>query len=170
MKKIILSTTLIFGLGVSLFAQTGTQRGSMADVASLESRSAVNSLGVTPVLNPFSLIDFSRIKWSHSYSVNFFSGGIGSGSVGMLNTTMFYDISNSLSLSVNLGIAHDVGGNFRSRVGGNSASFLPGLNLDYHPSENFRMSFSFQRYQGYQGYDGYGLPGLNRGYRSRFLR
>ncbi|MDH4035334.1 MAG: hypothetical protein OEV80_16195, partial [candidate division Zixibacteria bacterium] len=84
----------------------------------------------------------SRITWSHSYSVGFFSGGAASGSVGLLNSTMFYEISSKLSLSLNLGVAHS-GGNWGE---GREATLLPGFTLDYHPSDKFRMTFMIQRY------------------------
>ena len=114
----------------------------MADHAELENLSKTSGLSVKPAANPFSLLDLSRISWSHSYSVSFFSGGASSGSVGLLNSTMFYEISSKLSLSLNLGVVHSDG----SWGEGREATLLPGFTLDYHPSEKFRMTFMIQRY------------------------
>ena len=114
----------------------------MADRAELEGLSKTSGMSVKPAANPFSLLDMSRVRWSHSYSVGFFSGGATSGSVGLLNSTMFYDISRSLSLSINLGVAHS-GGSWGE---GRSATVLPGFTLDYHPSDKFRMTFMIQRF------------------------
>ena len=135
------------------------------DQARLDEPTATNSLGARPVSSPFSLLDISRIKWSHSYSVSFFSGNGNSGSLGLANTSMFYEFSPSLSLQVNLGILHSPGsilGDSRN----SDASFLPGFNLDYHPSEHFRMSVQFQRYDGrlyptsFDRYNRWGPAGL----------
>lgn len=114
----------------------------MADRAELENVTKNGGLSVKPAANPFSLLDMSRVRWSHSYSVSFFSGGATSGSVGLLNSTMFYDISKSLSLSINLGIVHS-GGSWGE---GRQATILPGFTLDYHPSDKFRMTFMIQQY------------------------
>ncbi len=116
----------------------------MVDRAQAERINNAPGLSIRPASNPFSLLDFSRIRWSHSYSVSFFSGGSSSGSVGLLNSTMFYDISKSLSLSINLGVAHSSG----SLGEGRTATLLPGFTLDYHPSDKFRMTFMVQRYDG----------------------
>jgi hypothetical protein len=108
-------------------------------------------LGVKPAESPFSLINLSRVKWSHSYSVSFFSGGV-SGSAGLWNSTMFYEISPKLSLALNFGIMHNTGAIWGD--GKNSATFLPGLRLDYHPSDKFRLSVMVQRAAGwYDPYD-----------------
>lgn len=87
--------------------------------------------------NPFSLLSSSRIRWSNSYSVSFFSGGGRSGSVGLLNTSMLYELSPAWSLGLNVGILHNPGMLLGDRK--NEATFLPGLRLDFHPSQSFRM-------------------------------
>ncbi len=121
--------------------------GQLADQAEIEEINRATVLGVKPAVSPFSLIDLSRVKWSHSYSVGFFSGGSYSGSMGLYNTSMFYELSSKLSLTVNLGIAHNTGAIWGD--GSSDANLLPGFRLDYHPSENFRMSIGIQRYSGY---------------------
>jgi hypothetical protein len=117
-----------------------------------------NGIGLEPAKTPFSLLDFSRIKWSNSYSVAFFSGSGTSGSAGLLNTTMFYEISTKLSMSVNLGILHNTGAIWGD--GNSDASLLPSFMLDYHPSDKFSMSVMFQTLRGSFG---------NYGYNSHFL-
>ncbi len=104
-------------------------------------------LGVKPALTPWSLLSSDKITWSHSYSVSYFSGGNTSSSVGLLHTTMNYEISSKLSLSVNLGMRHNAGALFGS--GEHDASVLPGFRLDYRPSDNVFMSVSVQTYEGY---------------------
>lgn len=142
MLKLLTNTILVLVLACAVSAQ-------QADVASLResSASAQSGFGVNPAGNPFSLIDLSRISWSHSYSVSFFSGGNSSGSVGLLNTSMDYEISSKLHLSVNLGVMHQPGALWNGDQSG--TNFLPGFRLDYRPSKNFHISISAQEYGGY---------------------
>jgi hypothetical protein len=135
----------------SLVLLAGMSFAQQADVASMKASSAnsLSGLGVSAARTPFSLIDLSRIKWSNSYSVAFFSGGGSSGSVGLWNTTMNYEISSKLFLSINLGVLHNP-----SAVWSNAdanATLLPGFRLDYRPSDNFMMSISMQQGAGYYG-------------------
>ncbi len=115
------------------------------DKLDLERSAKANSLGVMPVAQPFSLIDLSRVRFSHSYSISYFSG-YQSGSAGLWNTSMFYDFSSKLSLNLNLGVMHNTGAIWGD--GKNDATFLPGFLLDYHPSEKFRLSIGMQTYSG----------------------
>jgi len=138
--KNFLIATLIFMIAANASAQFKEE----AKIANVNNNS---SMGIQPTKTPFSLIDLSRVKWSNSYSVVFFSGGEYTGSMGLLNTSMLYDISSKLSLYVNLGIAHNAGALWGD--GNNNATILPGFLIDYHPSKNFRMSIGVQRYNGY---------------------
>lgn len=139
----------------------------MADQAELDEALKANAMGVQPVESPFSLIDLSRLQWSHSYSLSYVSGNGYSQSVGMLNTSMFYEFSPSLSLMLNVGVAHNAGALWGN--GNTDATILPGFVLDYHPSENFRMTIGVQTFGGglYGPYYGRGLyyrPGYWRSF------
>ena len=133
----------------------GVVSAQQSDVAAAKEKVANSNVGfgVNPASSAFSLLDMSRITWSHSYSVSFFSGGRSSGSVGLLNSTMNYELSESLNLMVNLGVLHNTGAVWGD--GEHSASFLPGFRLDYRPSENFFMSISYQQHPGYGYYSPY---------------
>jgi len=124
--------------------------GQLADQAEIANVNNNTGIGLNPASSPFSLIDLSRVKWSHSYSVSFFSGGNNSSSLGLWNSSMFYEFSNNLSLTLNLGVAHDANALF----GGESSfsKILPGFLLDYHPSNNFNLRVGFQSYAGYNPY------------------
>lgn len=116
-------------------------------------------LGLKPAGQPFALIDFSKLQWSHSYSINFFSGGGISGSNALYVGNILYEFSPKFSLNLKLGIAHDPGSVF-DRSKGQNASFLPGIQLDYHPSPNFRISAGFDtrpqnQYYYYNPYSNY---------------
>ena len=119
----------------------------LVEDAPVPNEAAQTSFGSRPASTPFSLLDLSRIRWSHSYSVTYFSGGNSSGTLGLFNTGMLYEFSPKLSLNLNIGIAHNPGalwGDSRN----NNTELLPGFLLDYHPSEKFRMSLGFQRFVG----------------------
>ncbi|MEW5795815.1 MAG: hypothetical protein AB1772_05595 [Candidatus Zixiibacteriota bacterium] len=146
MKRIVATALLTLAL-------TGAPAAQQADVASLKDSqaNAATGFGLNPAGTPFSLIDLSRIKWSNSYSVAFFSGGGSSGSVGLWSTTMDYVISSKLHLAINLGVLHNPGSLWGRAE--SEASFLPGFRLDYRPSDKVLMSLSVQRGIGY--YDPY---------------
>ncbi|MBU8932807.1 MAG: hypothetical protein KOO62_02260 [candidate division Zixibacteria bacterium] len=138
--KILLTAIITLALAASASAQS-------VDQVTLDNTTRANSLGVAPVARAASLIDLSRLNLSHSYSLSYFSGAR-SGSVGLLNTTMFYEFSPKLSLFLNLGVMHNIGA-IRGDAK-NSATLLPGFQLDYHPSDKFRLSIEMQtRYGGY---------------------
>ncbi|UCD93841.1 MAG: hypothetical protein JSU69_08715 [Candidatus Zixiibacteriota bacterium] len=151
MKNVFLiMILLVFILGASAWGQS-------ADKAEIQSVRQ-DMFGLKPANKPFSLIDLSRVKWSHSYSVAFFSGGGSSGSIGLYSGSIFYELTHSLSLTLNLNILHNPE-SFVSSSAHSDASFFPAVNLDYHPSDNFRMSVNFISYPGvnYNPYYPYSL-------------
>jgi hypothetical protein len=129
----------------ALILVAGSASAQMSEEAELQELSSEFNQGLRPAESPFSLLDISRIKWSHSYSVSFFSGGGYSGSAGLFQTSAVYDISSDLTLGVNLGIAHS---GFLLSEQSQDATFLPGFTLDYHPSDKFRMTLMIQTYNG----------------------
>jgi hypothetical protein len=138
MKK-LLAVIFVLALAVSVSAQS-------SDAAKLNAITRSSNFGIRPAASPFSLLDLSKMHWSHSYSISFFSGSGYSGSVGVLRSSMLYDLSSQLSLGLNLGIVHNAGALWGN--GNTNASFLPGFWLDYHPSQKFNMSINVQWYQG----------------------
>jgi len=60
-----------------LLVMTVPAWGQMSDKAELQQLDQNRALNMA-TSSPLSLLDFSRIKWSNSYSVSFFSGGAGS--------------------------------------------------------------------------------------------
>ncbi len=148
--KTIITTLAILMVLVSIGLAQST------DVATLNAASGSNPLGVKPAANPFSLLDMSRIKWSNSYSVAFFSGGGYSGSQGLLNSTMFYELSPTLSMAFSLGILHNTSALFSN--GNSNATFLPGFRLDWRPSEKFQLMLNVQRVSGLVSPYYYGSP------------
>ncbi len=158
MKKILI---------MILFLSAVTTQAQLVENASIDRVQNSPSHVLKPAATPFSLLDFSRIKWSHSYSVNYFSGGTSSNSLGIWNTSMFYEISSKLSLALNVGVAHDPTAMWGDA--NNKTDILPSFMLDYHPSENFKVSISMQSYK---GNNLYGTPYYSPGSRlhDSFLR
>ena len=136
-KTIGITLLFLFLISISVTAQ-------MVDKAEINNMKK-DYLGLKPAGQPFSLIDFSKLKWTHSYSISFFSGGGESGSNGLYMSNIFYEFSSKLSMNLKLGIAHDPGSIF-DRRSGQSADFLPGIQLNYHPSPNFTFSAGFDTY------------------------
>ena len=130
---------LIGLLSSSGFAQLADQ----ADIGTMKN----DYLGIAPASKPFSLIDLSKLHWSNSYSLSFSSGGGYSGSLGLYTGIISYDISSALTLGMKLGVAHDPSALF-NRQANSGAVFLPGLSLDYHPSQHFRLSIGIDSYSG----------------------
>lgn len=135
-------------LVILIFALVSGPLAQLSDLAGIDRVKMGNGFGVKPASSPFSLIDMSKITWSNSYSVGFFSGGGQSGSLGLLNTRMLYTVSSKLTLSFDLGIAHNPGALFdgnRNNSIGDNAAFLPGFSLDYHPSKYFGLRIDYRQ-------------------------
>jgi hypothetical protein len=137
MKNIIAFTLFMALLAVSSWAQD-------VEVAKLRDAASANALGTRPASNPFSLLDLSKMSWSHSYTFGFVSGAGTSGSMGILNNTMFYEFSPALSLRLDIGIMHNSGAIWGDA--NNDATLLPGFQLDYHPSDKFSLTVGMTRY------------------------
>jgi hypothetical protein len=140
MKRTLLTVVALLALAVPGTAQT-------TDKAALQQMGTTSGIGVKPAASPVSLLDASRITWSNSYSVSFFSGSGTSGSMGLWQTTMHYALSDNLNLSLNLGVTHNPGALWGNEQ--TDAGFLPGFQLDWRPSEKVFMSLSVQTYNGY---------------------
>jgi hypothetical protein len=142
-------TRLITAVLTSLLLVSGVSAQLVDDATHLGTiTNSRPGIGIQPANSAYSLLDLSRITWSHSYSVSFFSGGSTSGSVGLWTTQMNYEISSKLHLALNIGLLHNPGALW-SNGEKSEATVLPGFRLDYQPSRNVFMSVSFQQYSGY---------------------
>ncbi len=153
MKKLFILFLLLCAVSV---------QAQLVENARIERIQSSPSHDLKPAATPFSLLDFSRIKWSSSYSVGFFSGSNSSSSVGMLNTSVYYEFSPKLSLAMNIGIAHNPGAIWGDA--NNAATVLPSFLLNYQPSKNFSISVGMQTYQGRYGYGSNNSFGFNNGF------
>ncbi len=136
---------ILFVLAIVLIA--GSVMAQLTDKAKIEEINNQPGFALNPAPTPFSLIDLSRIKWSNSYTISYFSGGNNSGSVGILNSSLLYEFSSKLSLAINIGVAHNPGNLWGD--GNSNAAILPSFQLDYRPSKNLHFSIGMHQYQGY---------------------
>jgi len=155
MKARLLTALVVTLLAVPLMAQD-------TEVTRLRDAAQDAAFGARPAESPFSLLDFSRMHWSHSYSISFISGQYGSGSVGMLNSTMLYEFSSKLTLTLNLGVLHNAGSMWGD--GSTNGELLPSFRLDWRPSNKFHMSIGVSQYDG--RVSPYYYPGASYPYRN----
>jgi hypothetical protein len=92
-------------------------------------------------------IDMSRFSMSHSYSMSYMSMGRQGVTQGLYLNTMSYQFSIPLTVSLQLGMAHNpfggVGDNGTASILQNGM-FVSGAQLKYKPTENTTIQFGFQ--------------------------
>ena len=98
-----------------------------------------NLLGVESNARNFSLLDPQRFKINQSYTFSYFSSGTTSGSFGVYTTTLKYQLSNPLSLTLSLNYLHQPLSVFRQDDLRLKNSILPNFQLHYRPSNNFSL-------------------------------
>jgi hypothetical protein len=96
-------------------------------------------LGVKSEKNSFSLLDPARLKLQQSYSFSYFSNSKQSGSLGVYTTTLNYQLSKPLNLTLSLNYLHQplsVFGRDKTRM---KDDILPNFQLQYRPSKSFSL-------------------------------
>ena len=98
-----------------------------------------NLLGVESDAKNSSLLDPQRLRISHSYSFSYFSNSNTSGSYGTYTTTLRYQLSNPLSLTLSLNYLHQPLSVFGRNDLKVKNSILPNFQLHYKPSNSFSL-------------------------------
>lgn len=98
-----------------------------------------NLLGWGSNTKKFSLLDPQRLKMYHSYTFSYFSNAKTSGSFGVYTTTLNYQLSNPLSLTLSLNYLHQPLSVFHQDNLRIRNSVLPNFQLYYRPSDNFSL-------------------------------
>jgi hypothetical protein len=98
-----------------------------------------NLLGFTSNSKNFSLLNPERLKMNHSYSFSYFSNGQTSGSFGVYTTTLKYQLSNPLSLTLSLNYLHQPLSVFRRDALTIDNRILPNFQLHYRPNSSFSL-------------------------------
>jgi hypothetical protein len=96
-------------------------------------------LGVKYEKNSFSLLDPARFRLQQSYSFSYFSNSKYSGSLGVYTTTLNYQLSQPLSLTVSLNYLHQPLSVFGRDNMGVKDDILPNFQLHYRPSNSFSL-------------------------------
>jgi len=96
-------------------------------------------LGFTSNSKNLSLLDPQRLKMNHSYSFSYFSNGQTSGSFGVYTTTLKYQLSNPLSLTLSLNYLHQPLSVFRRDALTINNRVLPNFQLHYRPNSSFSL-------------------------------
>lgn len=135
MRKII---ALITAVGIMVLC-LGQPAFSQTDLSNPAPQKTGKILGLLP-LSGFSLLDPNRIHISNSYSFSYVSAGQYSGSFGLFQTSIGYQVSNPLYLQVDLGVLHQPFG-LKNNLDINSRVF-PNFYLLYNPGNNFSFSIN----------------------------
>lgn len=98
-----------------------------------------NLLGFTSNSKNMGLLDPQRLKMNHSYSFSYFSNGQTSGSFGVYTTTLRYQLSNPLSLTLSLNYLHQPLSVFRRDALRVDNRILPNFQLHYRPNSSFSL-------------------------------
>ena len=107
-----------------------------------------------------SLLDPSRMRMSHSFSMGYMSSGGTSASRGMYMNRLDYQVSNKLSATTYLGYQFQPSGPQEWNPATNGNSFVGGADLNYSPTRNslFRLSV-YKNMAPDRGYGPLGLSG-----------
>ncbi len=156
MRNIIL-VFLIILLPLSVMAQFKTQARPMDFADRLKT-----DQGQFGILG----IDMSRFSMSHSYSMNYMSIGGKGVTQGLYLNTMSYQFSIPLTVSLQLGMAHNpfggMGQNGTASILQNGM-FVSGAQLTYKPTDNTIIQFDFRNTPYSSSYPGYYMmhrPGM----------
>jgi len=92
------------------------------------------------------LLNSSRIKMSHSYSLSYMSMGSQSFNQGLYLNTLDIDIADPLQMQVRFGYLHQPFGNMNNLTQMDGKFFLQRAMLMYQPTENMSIVFDYQAY------------------------
>ena len=116
-------------------------------------------------IQPSGLFDPSRMSFTHSYSMNYFSSGGAALAQGLFMETIRYRLSNPVTLTLNLGYLHQPYSTFDSGVGpSQSGEFLGGASLTWRPADNMFLHIELANYPKYYGYGAYPRSFYNPGF------
>jgi len=128
---IVLSVALAVLIGATVWAQTSALAKRSSDPGKF--------FGLVPA-KTFSLLDPAKLYIRNSYSFSYVSAGKYSGSFGLYQSSIGYQVAKPLYLQVDLGYLHQPFGFKNSIDVGNR--FFPNVHMLYRPSENFSLSIN----------------------------
>lgn len=93
----------------------------------------------------FSFFNAENFRMNHSYSMSLMTMGGRSMSMGMYTNSMFYQISDPLDVRLDVSMAHSPHNTFNNNMSDFSGVFISRAEVNYQPSENFRVQFLFRQ-------------------------
>lgn len=106
-------------------------------------RSPEHSLGFPS--NVGTLLDPSRMHWSHSFSTAYATSSDGSVLQGAFTSTMIYELSRPITLMFRLGYLNEPYNTYRPAGMENQGQLFGGFGLQYRPTRNTVFQFEFQQ-------------------------
>lgn len=144
MKRTTLTVILLLSLPVAGFSQYKNPSVAPSISESLRLPIGYNGSSI------FGLLDLSKIKMNHSYSVGFGTGGGRNNSYGLYMNQILYPVNDKIFLNLNLGYVHDPLQAFSApSPAATQGRFVGGGEISYFPTENMRLKFSINNYQRY---------------------
>ncbi len=110
----------------------------------------------------FSFFNAENFHMNHSYSMSYMTMGGRGMAVGMYTNSMFYRISDPLDVRLDVSMAHTPHNSFNNNLNDFSGVFISRAEVNYQPSENFRVQFQYRQVP--YGIYGYGSPFYNPWY------
>lgn len=101
----------------------------------------------TKLQSVFGLIglDPTRFSMSHSFSLSYTSIGGQGFTQGLYLNTMSYQLSNPLTMYLQIGFLNQPFGGLGQKSPYNNKLFLSGAGVEYKPSNNFKVQFEFSQ-------------------------
>jgi hypothetical protein len=132
-----------------------TEAVSAGSLVRKDADSSRPELGVSNAAGLFSLFDPNKFQMRHSYSVSYFSSGGRGQTIAMYLNEIEYQLAEPLTLQMKVGWVHQP----QSLIGAGRATslqsqVLPSFRLDWRPSKNFHLRFSYESFYPYS-YDSY---------------
>jgi uncharacterized membrane protein len=138
----ILIWTMMLCVPILGFAQYRDQPGETKNIDEYL-RSSARTLGFPT--NVGSLLDPSRMHWSHSYSMAYATSSNGSVMQGVFTTDLVYELSRPLTLMFRLGYMHEPYNSYLPEGMSNQGQVFGGAGLTYRPTRNMVFHLEFQQ-------------------------
>jgi hypothetical protein len=93
-------------------------------------------------------LDPNKFSMSHSYSLSFASLGGNSFSQGLYLNTMKYQLSNPITMYLQIGFLNQPFGGFGQTSAFENKLFVSGAGFEFKPSDNFKVQFEYSQRPG----------------------
>ena len=141
MRNLVLSCLLLGGLLTGLTAQPPLSTSAQEGPGRLNMGPPAGKLQLSSLLDP------ARFSMQHSYTVSFSSDGKNSFYNGLYLNTMQYRVTAPLTLRLKWGLYQVPQAGNATHYGINRNNLVvPGVELLYHPSENFLLKIQYSNF------------------------